>query len=172
MLENEKFNVGDAIKVFAPTPNSPFYLVGRIIYIDEINDEYEYGIIYYGRNSKILVIHVTAHRTKTSPVPNPPSCPSHGFTMDYVNEMVEREKSETQQTRSGTLIKNMQIGGECGITAIFKDGREATDWSFEEDHNRELTLTDSENNEITTEEELRELGIEQIDIYESYTLWS
>ena len=87
------FNVGDAVKVFAPTPNSPFYLVGRVIYIDEINSQYEYGVIHYGRDSNILVIHVTADRTEASPVPNPPSCPSHGFTMDYVDEIVEREKS-------------------------------------------------------------------------------
>ena len=69
----------------------------------------------------------------------------------------------------GTPIKKMQLGGECRITAVFEDGTEES-WYFEENDGI-VTYTDDDDNEITTEEELRERGVDHIIFSDTYTIW-
>ena len=99
---NTELHVGDAVKVYAPPPYYEYYIIGRIIYIEtnEKEDMYEYGVLYYGRHrgdpqNSLLTLHTPSCNIKKMPVEHPPSCPSHSFTMDYVDELIEKERDES-----------------------------------------------------------------------------
>lgn len=171
-MPKETLNVGDAVRVYAPNViDSQLYIIGRVVHIDyEETDEIriKYGIIYYGKQSdEIATITMPEGVVNLLQNQNPPGCPSHSFTMDYVDKLVRMERQS-----EGTAIKNMKIGGECALTAIYQDGREEKGWSFEEMEGNTVMLIDSEDNEIFTEEELKELGVEEIHLTDNYTLWN
>ena len=92
MSTSTEYNVGDAVRVYAPIEiNNEFYLLGRIVYIDtEINGTKEFGVLYYGRNDKeLLEIHVPEDQVvelKTLPYPNYGQLVQHSTTMEYVHE--------------------------------------------------------------------------------------
>ena len=94
----ENFNIGDAVKVYAGGQHSQFYIIGRVIYIDTHHKrpkglQKEYGVLYYGRyDQKLLIIHALVNRVEKAPSINPNGCPSHNFTMNYADEIAEKEK--------------------------------------------------------------------------------
>ena len=92
-------NVGDPVRVYASSYSRElFYLYGRIVYIEtfpnESDRENEYGILYYNREKEINVIQAPESRIVTAPVENPPSCPSHGATMEYADNLAEQDRLE------------------------------------------------------------------------------
>ena len=96
-MSNLNLNVGDAVKVYAPGYQNEYFIVGRIIHIDYEKNGIEYGVIYFARNKKpcqdLLTVQAPEYRVKKMAVENPPSCPSHSFVMDYVDEIVEKERA-------------------------------------------------------------------------------
>ncbi|MXV73438.1 hypothetical protein F4Z99_04065 [Candidatus Poribacteria bacterium] len=95
-MSNSNFNVGDAVKVYGSGHYSEYYIIGRIIHIDYKKGGNEYGVLYYARNKTplqdLLTVQASEHQIRKMPVENPPCCPSHGFVMDYVDEIAENER--------------------------------------------------------------------------------
>ena len=91
MSNMSNFNVGDAVKVYRNN------IIGRIIHIDITRTGKEYGVIYFPKNANsyqdMLTIQAAEHHIRKIPVKNPPSCPSHSFVMDYIDEIAEKERT-------------------------------------------------------------------------------
>ena len=65
MSHNTNFQVTDPVKVYTYDPDSEFYIIGRVFYIDTAEDKNEYGVLYYGRHSKDLrIIHAAEDRLR------------------------------------------------------------------------------------------------------------
>lgn len=95
----KEWNVGDAVRVYASSyEKEQFYLYGRIVYIDTFSDESDrenkYGILYYNRDKELCVMHATESQVVESPVWKPTSCPSHGTTMEYADNLAEQDRLE------------------------------------------------------------------------------
>ena len=96
MSHNTDFQVTDPVKVYTYDPDSEFYIIGRVFYIDTAEDKNEYGVLYYGRHSKDLrIIHAAEDRLRKMPVENPPGCPSNSLTHAHIEDMAEKENDAT-----------------------------------------------------------------------------
>ena len=168
-MSNTEFNVGDPVKVYHEDPIYEFYILGRIISINHYVDKVKYSVLYYSKNNSNLqtIREVEKDRLKSFPEGNFAGCPSHSITMEYVDDLVRKERQS-----EGTPIKNMQIGGECTLTVVYQDDSEDSHWSFEEGENDTVILTTPEGEEVLTEEELEEHNVDHIVFMDTYTLWS
>ena len=100
MPQYRNFKQYDAVKVYAPDKDSPFYVIGRIIginmhkYVDPRKNRIEYCILYYGRNGKDDVINVSEDRLRNT-IKNPPFCPSNSYARSYIQDSYEKKKEIT-----------------------------------------------------------------------------
>ena len=94
-MSKNHWDIGDCVRAYGPENNSDYYVYGRIVYIDTYQEKpREYGVLHYNRKKELIVTCVPENQITRPPVPNPPSCPSHSFTMDYVDEIVTSNLGE------------------------------------------------------------------------------
>ena len=98
MPQYRNFKQYDAVKVYAPDKDSPFYVIGRIIgyRVRRPPQDIESNTVFSIMEDMVRMTrhHVIEDRLRNT-IKNPPFCPSNSYARSYIQDSYEKKKEIT-----------------------------------------------------------------------------